>query len=410
MIKLTITAMALSIWSLAACHHTNPDNADANRYAADSTASMADDTLMLTSGKSIETKKVQVVFALDATGSMSGLIGTAKDKIWSIASSFAQDTTTEVEVGLVFYRDKGDKFITKKIQLSKDLDDVYEQLMTIEADGGGDAPESVNRGLHEAITLMQWAHDTSTFKSIFLVGDCPPHMDYRDDVKYPESCKLAKEKDIIINTILMGSDGLTMKIWKEIAKCAQGEYMQINMDANNLAITTPYDDRIADVSSQIDGTRLYYGSAEQKQKQEIKKIQSDKLHSSLSSSTAARRAEYNTNTKSGKTAYMGDHELLNDYKEKKVEISKLPSAQLPESIQKLTDVQRKQYLDKLLKQRDSLQKEMEVLIAQRKTFVEQELRKKSKEEVRESFDNKVYENVRKQASKKNIPMKGNVKF
>ncbi len=33
---------------------------------------------------------IQVVFALDATGSMSGLIQTAKEKIWSIAGSLAQ--------------------------------------------------------------------------------------------------------------------------------------------------------------------------------------------------------------------------------------------------------------------------------------------------------------------------------
>ncbi|MBO6512917.1 MAG: hypothetical protein JJ974_02985, partial [Phycisphaerales bacterium] len=33
---------------------------------------------------------VEVVFVLDTTGSMSGLIAGAKDKIWSIASSIAQ--------------------------------------------------------------------------------------------------------------------------------------------------------------------------------------------------------------------------------------------------------------------------------------------------------------------------------
>ena len=409
MIKLSIATIALGIWSLAACSNISIDeNAiSENDVIQDTSTQISYDTI---SPATPNTKKVQVVFALDATGSMSGLIGTAKDKIWSIASSFAQDTTTEVEVGLVFYRDKGDRFITKKIQLSKDLDDVYEQLMTIEAEGGGDSPESVNRGLYEAIALMQWSHDTTTFKTVFLVGDCPPHMDYKDDVKYPESCKLAREKDIIVNTILMGTDATAMKIWKEIAKCAKGEFLQVNMDANSLAISTPYDDKIADVSSQIDGTRIYYGSDEQKHKQEIKKVQSDKLKSSLPSATAARRAEYNSNTKSGKTAYMGENELLNDYKEKKIELNKVPTAQLPDQIQKMTETQRTAYLNKLLQQRDSLQKQMEVLITQRKTFVEQELAKKKKEEVSESFDNKVYENVKKQASKKNIPMKGNVKF
>src|SRR5262245_50839715 len=67
--------------------------------------------------------KMQVVFALDATGSMSGLISAAKDKIWSIVSSLAQtQTTPDIEIGLVFYRDRGDEFITKRIPLTDSMD------------------------------------------------------------------------------------------------------------------------------------------------------------------------------------------------------------------------------------------------------------------------------------------------
>src|SRR5678815_4109838 len=70
--------------------------------------------------------KMQVVFALDATGSMGELIGTAKDKIWSIVNSLTQvEQIPEIEVGLIFYRDKGDAFITKRIQLTDSIDMVY---------------------------------------------------------------------------------------------------------------------------------------------------------------------------------------------------------------------------------------------------------------------------------------------
>ena len=101
--------------------------------------------------------KIQIVFALDATGSMSGLIGAAKEKIWSIAGSLAQaDPAPEIEMGLIFYRDRGDEFITKKVALSTDIDAVYEQLMQISAGGGGDEPESVNQALYESITKFAW--------------------------------------------------------------------------------------------------------------------------------------------------------------------------------------------------------------------------------------------------------------
>ncbi|MDB5256879.1 MAG: hypothetical protein JWM14_1574 [Chitinophagaceae bacterium] len=411
-LKLSLSGILLSISTLFAFNFSNADRpitSDGLVYAP-ATLNLLEPKETTAPPAPVQDKRVQVVFALDATGSMSGLIGTAKEKIWSIASSFAQDTTTQVEVGLVFYRDRGDAFITRKIQLSGDLDDVYEQLMTITADGGGDGPESVNQGLHEAVTLMKWSTDTSVFKSIFLVGDYEPHMDYQDDVKYPVSCGIAKEKDILINTILMGNNNEAKRIWKEIATCSGGAFLQVDMNANNLTVTTPYDDKIADVSSKMDDTRIYYGSAEQKQKQDVKKAQSAKLSSGISSSTAARRAEYNNNTKSGKDAYMGDHELVNDYKDKKVNLATIPATQLPDAIQKMTPAQREKYLDSLTTQRNQLQKEMDALITQRKTYIEAELKKKKKEEVSESFDNKVYENVKTQAAKKRIEMKGDVKY
>jgi hypothetical protein len=206
--------------------------------------------------------RIQIVFALDATGSMSGLIDAAKEKIWSIAGSLAQaDPAPDIEIGLLFYRDRGDVFVTRQVALSGDIDDVYEKLMQINADGGGDTPESVNQALHEAITKFKWDSSFNTYKTVFLVGDCPPHMDYKQDIKYPVSCLLAKQKDIVLNTILMGSDQIAMRIWKEIALCNQGSYTQVGMNANDIVVNTPYDSAIADVSDKLDETRLYYGNA-----------------------------------------------------------------------------------------------------------------------------------------------------
>ncbi len=63
--------------------------------------------------------KVEVVFALDTTGSMGGLIAAAKEKIWSIATTLdSSDTAPEIQMGLVAYRDRGDTYVTKVIPLS----------------------------------------------------------------------------------------------------------------------------------------------------------------------------------------------------------------------------------------------------------------------------------------------------
>ena len=96
-----------------------------------------------------------MVFVLDTTGSMSGLIQGAKDKIWSIANHIVSGKPTpDVKIGLVAYRDRGDAYVTKKHGLTGDLDAVFENLNAFRADGGGDTPEHVAKGLSDAIYGM----------------------------------------------------------------------------------------------------------------------------------------------------------------------------------------------------------------------------------------------------------------
>ena len=173
----------------------------------------------------VDRPAVEVIFVLDTTGSMGGLIAAAKEKIWSIANTLATaDPAPTIRMGLVGYRDRGDRYVTTVTQLSDDLDAVYTQLMQYRADGGGDGPESVNQALYEAVTQPDWSRDRVTYRVIFLVGDAPPHMDYQDDVKYAESCRLAARHGIVINTIQCGNLPETAEVWRNIAHLAEGTY------------------------------------------------------------------------------------------------------------------------------------------------------------------------------------------
>src|SRR5437870_3321370 len=90
--------------------------------------------------------KVEVVFVLDTTGSMGGLIDAAKQKIWSISNQIVSGKPTPaVKIGLVAFRDKGDAYITKVYDLTDDLDAVHANLKTFQPQGGGDTPEHVNQ-------------------------------------------------------------------------------------------------------------------------------------------------------------------------------------------------------------------------------------------------------------------------
>src|SRR3989442_15681312 len=94
----------------------------------------------LTSAARAEDKKpavkkpnVEVVFCLDTTGSMGGLIQGAKDKIWAICNQIASGKPTpDLKVGLVAFRDKGDAYITQVHDLTADLDAVHAKLKTFQ--------------------------------------------------------------------------------------------------------------------------------------------------------------------------------------------------------------------------------------------------------------------------------------
>lgn len=352
---------------------------------------------------------IQVVFALDATGSMSGLIKTAKEKIWSIAGSLSQtDKAPKIEIGLLFYRDKGDAFVTKIVRMQEDLDVVYEKLMDIQAAGGGDEPESVNLALSEAINNFGWSQDRSTYKTVFLVGDCPPHMDYRE-VQYPATCIRANEKDITINTILMGNNNTAERIWKSIAAKTNGSFTKAGMDVNDIAVNTPYDQQISELSDELDELRYTYGNRDERVRYEEKKTASRKIASGSAISTKAQRAEYNASA-SGKSGYSGTKELLNDVAESKVNPAALKPEELPEEFKNLKGKELETAIRKKIERRNELNKQLSALTRKRQECIDADLKKRNESEVKNSFNYQVYDKVKGQAAKKNIILKEKAKF
>src|SRR4249919_1671514 len=82
---------------------------------------------------------VEVAFVLDTTGSMGGLIEGAKRKIWSIATAIVDtNPDADIRIGLVAYRDIGDDYVTKTFDLTSDIQDIYGNLLALNARGGGD--------------------------------------------------------------------------------------------------------------------------------------------------------------------------------------------------------------------------------------------------------------------------------
>src|SRR5262245_15564567 len=157
--------------------------------------------LFATTAPTLKSKpRIEVCFVLDTTGSMGGLLEGAKQKIWSIANEMiSAQPTPELKLGLIGYRDRGDDYVVKSFSLTDDIDAIYGHLREFQAGGGGDAPESVNEALAEASHKMPWSSDNKVPKIIFLVGDAPTHMDYPNGQKYPDLCREAAKKYLLLN-------------------------------------------------------------------------------------------------------------------------------------------------------------------------------------------------------------------
>ncbi len=352
-----------------------------------------------------ERPAVDVMFVLDTTSSMTGLIAAAKDKIWSIANTLASaDPAPEIRMGLVGYRDRGDAYVTVFMPLTDDLDAVYARLMQFEAVGGGDTPESVNQALYEAVSRPDWHSGESVYRVIFLVGDAPPQMTYPDDIKYPHSCTLAAGKDIVINTIQCGSMAGTMPVWQEIAQRGNGDYFQVAQSGGAVLYDTPYDEAIADLSRSLDATRIYFGDADHLREMEDRRKTADAIYRSAKPAAVAKRTIFNS-TVAGVKNFTGSQELVAAVESGELLLSDVPKAHLPADLQGMEAPQLAAHVEARSKERKRLQARVEDLGNKRQHYIEAQVRKAT-DAGAASLDSKLYRCIQSQAAGKGIVYSG----
>jgi len=355
-----------------------------------------------------QSAEIEVVFVLDTTGSMDGLIATAKEKIWSIANTMAQSQQApRISMGLVAYRDRGDGYVTQVVDLSSDLDTMYARLMDFKADGGGDGPESVNLALRTAVEGISWSQNPNSYKAIFLVGDAPPHMDYGNEQRYPEILAAATRKGIVVNAIQCGQMPQTTAHWTEIARLGNGRYLQVEQAGGAVAIATPFDADLAELSAELDRTRMYYGTESERAATETKLASAEKLEADASLSSRARRAVFNASA-SGAASLFGERELLEDVAAGRVELADIPQEELPATLAALPAPAQAAAVEAEVKRRAELRQRIDELAAERDDFISREVGESGGAE--DSLDNRIYEMVRDQAAPKGLIYEGGPKF
>lgn len=157
-------------------------------------------------------KKVDIVFAIDATGSM-------KDDIIVLRQRWIPELIKKcggfesLRLGLLLYRDYGDNFRYKGLPVkffdfTDDLKIFQKNLndFTIKGNEGGDIPEAVYEALYSALEFYDW--DKDAMKKIILIGDAQPHPVPRGTKKYSKELvqKLSATKNIKIDAIITPDD------------------------------------------------------------------------------------------------------------------------------------------------------------------------------------------------------------
>lgn len=194
--------------------------------------------------------QLDLVFLVDATGSMSDEIGKLKASLADIANQVSRlPSQPDLCFGLVAYRDKGDAFLLRSHDFTNDLNAFQRVLNALHADGGGDNPEAMNEALHETVHQLSWRGNGTT-RMVVLLADAPPHLDYGGP-QYDNDMLAALGKGIKVFSV--GASGLDRQgeyIQRQIAQYTGGRFVFLTYaDASRPGRSGPGRETSHDVSN-----------------------------------------------------------------------------------------------------------------------------------------------------------------
>ena len=353
---------------------------------------------------------LEMAFVIDTTGSMGGLIDAAKQKVWSIVNDVMKSPIhPKVKVGLVAYRDHGDAYVTNVLPMTDDLDKVYSTLMDYRAEGGGDTPEDVRQAMSDGVHKVGWSQRSPALAQIlFLVGDAPPHDDYKNEPDCLTSTGEAVRAGIIVNTIECGGAEDTKLAWQEIARRGEGQFFAIAQNGGVQAISTPFDADLSKLGSKVGATYLAYGGSGpgggglggarfRAKKMEGQASIEGKV---MAGAPAGAQADRAVNKAINAHAYDGD--FLQEVENGTVKLDSVKKDDLPDDLQKLSPAERKIEIDRRLAERKALKSKILELAKKRDAFIADHVKTQTGKQ--SGFDAVVSDALKKQATTRGIKL------
>lgn len=185
-------------------------------------------------------RAVDIVFTIDTTGSMQSSINEVRTKLQAFAQELAKsEVAPRLAFGIVAYRDhppEDKTYVTQVFQLATNVAHIQKELGKLNAEGGGDGPEAVLDGLHDALNKIKWREHSHNV--IVLVGDAPPHGTGSGGDHWSKGCpcgltiekitKQAEQRAATIFAVGVGNDAQMQSSFQKIAKPTGGEFVSLS--------------------------------------------------------------------------------------------------------------------------------------------------------------------------------------
>jgi von Willebrand factor type A domain len=344
-----------------------------------------------------EGKPVDVVLCLDVSGSMQGLVDSAKIKLWDIVNELARvKPTPKLRVALYSYGhttyDPKAGWVRKEIDLSTDLDEVSKKLNALTINGG---EEYVARVCRDALVQQKWSEEKNALKLIFVCGNEPVDQDKQVHLK--DVAQLAKDKGVIINTIYCNWNRPGEEVgWKQFSSDANGKYAMIEHNQRVVQIETPFDKDLLNLNGRLNDTYVAYGRGGEGKKEN--QSAQDKNAAAAGGASAASRVA----TKGGALYRNSDWCLVCKAMEQKdFDITKVPENELPEEMKKMKPEERKAFIEKKIAERKKVQDEIAEVSNKRSKYLAEET-KKDASAADKQLDTALKAIIRDQAATKGI--------
>ena len=313
---------------------------------------------------------VDLVICLDTSGSMSGLLDAARQKIWDVVSLVGSSKQkVSLRVALISFggtREASKGYVVLETGLTDDLDTVYESLMKLQASGG---TEYVGGAIKTALDSLSWGQDAKTLKLLFVAGNESADQDMRPGHRVQEVVRAAAARKVTVNTIFCGnSQSEDAQGWRQVSALGQGSFTAIDQNREQ-RIASPFDAELDAMSSKLNQTYLAYGPRGRASAARQANMDEDAAKVGVAAERAVAKASgLYTNT---------GWDLVDAVEREGFDWAKVANKDLPPVLRDKPTAEKQAYVAKLKAERAATQERIRELSAKRAAFVKAERAKKA---------------------------------